>query len=123
MLVHRKAWIDLVGPIPDGMFVCHSCDNPPCYNIEHLFLGSQRDNMSDAAKKLRTQHGESHRQAKLNENDVMEMRDLAGHLSQREIARLYGVAQSVACQAINGKTWKHVVCSNPSAPPTAKGPQ
>jgi len=51
--VHRVAWVEVHGPIPDEACVLHRCDNPPCYNIEHLFLGSRGDNMKDMAMKGR----------------------------------------------------------------------
>lgn len=51
--VHRQAWIDEYGPIPAGLFVLHKCDNPPCHNIEHLFLGSAKDNFDDMVAKGR----------------------------------------------------------------------
>jgi hypothetical protein len=51
--VHRLAWEQANGSIPDGMKVCHRCDNPSCYNVDHLFLGTQRDNILDAVAKGR----------------------------------------------------------------------
>lgn len=50
---HRASWEINVGPIPNGMFVLHKCDNPPCVNPDHLFLGTQKDNLLDARKKGR----------------------------------------------------------------------
>ena len=50
---HRMAWVLAVGPIPNGLCVLHRCDNPPCVNPDHLFLGTIRDNVHDAMKKGR----------------------------------------------------------------------
>ena len=52
-LAHRMAFLALVGPIPEGMCVCHRCDNPPCCNPKHLFAASQRDNVLDCVQKKR----------------------------------------------------------------------
>lgn len=57
MRSHRVAWELSNGPIPAGMFVLHKCDNPPCCNPQHLFLGTQTDNMQDALAKGRHGHG------------------------------------------------------------------
>ena len=53
---HRLAWEIANGPIPEGMSVCHRCDNPPCCNVEHLFLGAPKDNMADKMRKGRGNH-------------------------------------------------------------------
>jgi hypothetical protein len=53
MLAHRVAWERANGPIPEGYVICHRCDNPPCVNVDHLFLGTQRDNVYDMCAKGR----------------------------------------------------------------------
>lgn len=53
-LAHRAAWLLMVGDIPPGIFVCHHCDNPPCCNPAHLFLGTNKENKEDSKRKGRT---------------------------------------------------------------------
>ncbi len=58
LIAHRAAWIAFNGDIPDGILVCHRCDNPPCININHLFLGTHCDNVEDMIAKGRSRMGD-----------------------------------------------------------------
>ena len=95
---HRMAWQLARGPIPDGLLVCHHCDNPACVRPDHLFLGTQADNMCDMAAKGRHGYprGEDHPSARLSNVDAAEIRRLyrAGGVTQDALARHFGVCQS-----------------------------
>lgn len=105
---HVVAWELRHGPVPKGLCVCHSCDNPPCCNWDHLFLGTHADNMADMAAKGRQASGERVAGAKLQESDIPVIRALASTLSRREIARRYGVCRDTIAKVVVGKTWRHV---------------
>ena len=101
------------GRIPDGLDVLHECDNPPCCNPEHLFLGTHADNMNDCKKKGRmsappVRYGESNNKSKLNKQKILEIRNLAGTTTNRAIAKHYGVDPSVIGDIVNGLTWRHI---------------
>lgn len=74
VLAHRVAYELSVGPIPDGLEVCHKCDNPPCCNPDHLFLGTQADNMRDMAEKGRQPRGEDSISSSLTWDQAREIR-------------------------------------------------
>lgn len=108
---HRVSWEMTYGQIPDGLFVCHRCDNPSCVRPCHLFLGDHVANMADMMAKGRGRKnslaGEKHVWAKLSEASVAEIRRLSdegGH-SQREIARLFGICQPHVSDIVNKKKW------------------
>lgn len=104
---HRLAWALAVGTVPHGMFVLHRCDNPPCCNPGHLFLGTHRDNMADQVAKKRSLFGERNPRAKLTAAQVDEIRALLAErrLSQREIGIRFGVTQSAVSLIALGKKW------------------
>jgi hypothetical protein len=110
-LAHRVSWRLLIGDIPDGAFVLHRCDNPPCVNPSHLFLGDHDANMADCAAKGRTkeQRGSRHALTKLTEADVVAMRaEWVRGDKLREIADRRGIRISTASYIVHGKTWAHV---------------
>ena len=102
-MAHRLAWMLTHGPIPTGLSVCHRCDNPPCCNPDHLFLGSHSDNFRDAARKGRLA------QQKLNfaiaTQIRREYRRGRGPSSMRGLAERYGVNSSCISDIITGKAY------------------
>lgn len=104
---HRLAWTLAHGPIPPGMQVLHRCDNPACINPEHLFLGTQADNMKDMARKGRSSRGVKNRTAKLTEEQVLAIR--ADPRPHRTIAACYGIKHTNVGDIKRGRIWRHVL--------------
>lgn len=106
---HRVAWERENGPIPEGMHVLHHCDNPPCVNPVHLFLGTHQDNMDDREAKGRNVvvRGEAHGSARLTAAAV---RDIKRRLAIGELARVLATAYRVSVSAIrhiaSGRCWR-----------------
>lgn len=115
---HRISYEMAFGPIPEGLIVCHTCDNPPCVRPKHFFLGSHKDNAQDAVRKRRSPHHanpdsyrhiarETHPMAKLTEADVATIRQLRreGYLL-REIGDRFGMSQNQISRIARGEAWK-----------------
>jgi len=106
---HRVMYALARGPIGEGKLVCHSCDNPICCNPAHLFLGTTKDNLADAARKGRVSRGEHAPKAKLLPRQVQEIRaKYAGGFLQDDLAAEYGVYQNAIHEIVTRKSWKHV---------------
>jgi hypothetical protein len=122
MTTHRVSWALTYGDIPDGLFVCHHCDNPPCVNPDHLFLGTHQDNMDDAMSKGRMVFpyetrsrvarfpGELNPSAKLTESDVLLIKELSAttEITRKQLAEKFGVSRDAIRDVIVGRRWKHL---------------
>jgi hypothetical protein len=112
VLVHRLAWVLNFGLIPDGLHVLHRCDNPPCVRKEHLFLGTNLDNIADKTAKGRQSKGVGAGRNKttgLVDADVIEIRRLRGlGASLDDLAKMYDVTLSTIGAIVRNKTWKHL---------------
>ena len=121
-LSHRLAYALSYGAIPQGMCVCHRCDNPPCCNPTHLWIGTKADNNADKMKKgrmvvargsqngqnthpERTPRGELHVCAKLTDAQVDEIRELFAHgyTNKSRLGRQFGVSDTQINRIVTGK--------------------
>jgi hypothetical protein len=111
---HRVSYRMYVGAIPDKMFVCHRCDNPVCVNPDHLFVGTQFDNMRDNHWSRRNpelvSRGSKNGLSVLNEAVVKEIRRLHATTGAgcAELAKMFGVSKSTTSCILLRKTWGHV---------------
>lgn len=107
---HRVAWMYPDYVIPDGMIVCHSCDNPACCNPRHLFIGTYQDNSSDMVSKGRQMKNDNHYKCKLSNEQVVEIRDkyARGIARQYELAREYGVTSDNIWQIVHYRSRKGI---------------
>lgn len=133
-LAHRASWVDANGPIPDGMFVCHHCDNPKCVRPSHLFLGTPHDNALDKVVKGRQSRGRAHGdtfrghrhganthpekfrgegncKAKLTVAQVVDIRARAAGRTDGSLAAEFGVSRYTINSIRRGITWRHVTAS------------
>lgn len=106
---HIVSWKIHFGEIPKGMCVCHKCDNKKCTNPEHLFLGTQKENVDDMYSKNRGQTGTKHHKAKLDDEKVKEIKKLLLlGVTMTRIAKDYGVSCGTIFFIKEEKIWKHI---------------
>lgn len=111
-LTHRLAWMLYKGEIPEGMHVCHHCDNPPCMNVDHLFLGTDADNVADKIAKGRMRwgthphKGELSPTSKLTEIQAREI--LVAEGRTKDISQRFGISRQVVYGIKSRRAWKHL---------------
>lgn len=106
-LAHRASYIVHKGEIPKDKQVNHICNNPICTNPDHLYLGSQQDNMDDKAKELRQAKGQDINTCKLTEDDVINIRSLIGKgMGVPQLAETHGVTRETIYAIRDRVTWK-----------------
>ena len=103
---HRASWELHRGAIPLGADVLHKCDNRICVNPDHLFLGTQAENMKDKVRKGRQNKGESHGRRKLTETQVIAIRSATG--KAKEIAAAHGISEGTVYDIKRRKSWSHL---------------
>lgn len=104
---HRAAWEFERGAIPDGIQVLHKCDNPKCVRVDHLFLGTNIDNVKDRTQKRRQPEGEKHSDAKVTLKQVQEMRRIGKIGTYKTIANKYGISIAQTAKILNRQSWKN----------------
>ena len=108
---HRLSYELEVGPIPEGRMVCHSCDNPPCCNPNHLWIGDASSNRLDAMSKgrIRLLLGDLCPFSRLSTPEVMEIRELhAKGETPKRLAEFFGVTSDSIRDVVYRRTWRHL---------------
>jgi hypothetical protein len=96
--------------IQRGYLVLHKCDNPPCVNVEHLYIGTTQDNSNDMVNRGRHQdsRGENNGRSKFSSDEIQNIRNLYPALSAREISKQFSISITTAYRIVLRKSWRHI---------------
>lgn len=110
VFAHRLSYLIHNGEIPNGLYVRHTCDNPPCVNPAHLVLGTHLDNMRDKVERGLSHKGTQVKSSALTEAQVVEMRELyaSGTTSMARLAKQFNVVVATVFCIVHRKTWRHL---------------
>lgn len=106
LYAHRVSYEAANGPIPAGLVVRHTCDNPPCVNPAHLVVGTYQDNTDDSIVRCRLPRGVARSQVKLSDDAVRSIR--VSGARHKALAEAYGVSKQLISAVRRGKAWAHV---------------
>jgi hypothetical protein len=108
-LAHRVSYVLYKGPIPNGKHILHVCDNPKCVNPDHLYAGTQQNNMDDMRIRFRepNRKGEAHSWTKLTEKDVLYIR-AHSEFSLRKLSNKFHVTPEQISNVRRRKNWIHI---------------
>lgn len=105
-MLHRVVWKKAGREIPDGMLICHKCDTPSCINLDHLFLGTEKDNRDDMYRKGRQAKGERHGQTKLTLETVLRIRELRAQGKKvKDLAKEFSSSPATVSRICNHRVW------------------
>ena len=109
-LAHRIAYERKNGPIPEGLKVLHRCDNPPCINPDHLFLGTDADNVADKVAKGRGASGERNGHSKLKASMVLEIREqhATGEYTHKDLSHKHRISRTIITRIVNRTIWRDI---------------
>lgn len=108
--LHRVSWELHHGPIPEGLCVCHKCDNRICSNPDHLFLGTYKDNVDDSIAKGRHSHGSKHGHSTLKTQDICAIFKLrrVKNMPRDEVAKRFNIHRCHINKLLKGRAWIHL---------------
>lgn len=108
-MAHRSSYYFYKGDVPENMQVCHRCDNPRCVNPDHLFLGTNQDNVDDKVSKGRHPVCDGSTSSKLTMDKVIEARSLykprSKEFSTRKLAEKFGITHGQMWRIVANKAW------------------